>query len=402
MSTNEHAAENYKPLIADGNLVSGFDPLKFLNPTPFGPKLSLSCKKLWFHKKYLNGRIKLAPLRITDQLAIIEASVYLDRKDTEPAASYIAEMKKEDAPRGRYIEAAQDCAIEQALSNAGFDVQFMPIDRATNPSRTEKPAKSESRSAAPGKTTVQSPIVATEKLQTPSVQPEQPDLVLPMAQKTESRPSQETKPQTVSSPVIQMEDFEEIVVDEEDIAQAATIFPIQNSVTSTAAAEENSPISKAISTDPAETVTGPVAAGSKTEPVAEQRSMQPGALLLAVQQKANQTPKEATAQTVTTPPIQNADFEEIAVDEDAVAQAAPPAPAYTTDTPVDNICSVMTLEEARNYVVKEGACNGWTLAQVEQRRPASLKFYVNGYSGKDNILRAGAKLLLSATEAKAS
>ena len=63
---------------------------------------------------------------------------------------------------------------------------------------------------------------------------------------------------------------------------------------------------------------------------------------------------------------------------------------------------MMTLEAARNYVVKEGACNGWTLAQVEERRPASLKFYVSGYSGKDNILRAGAKLLLSAAEAKAS
>lgn len=83
-------------------------------------------------------------------------------------------------------------------------------------------------------------------------------------------------------------------------------------------------------------------------------------------------------------------------------QEASAAPAYTQDMPVDKICSLMSLDEARNYTVKEGACSGWTLAQVEERRPASLKFYVKGYSGKDNILRAGATLLLSAAEAKAS
>lgn len=400
MSANEHTAMNFQPVIADGNLVSGFDPLKFLISTPSGPKLSLSCKKLWFHKKYLNGRIKLAPLRITDQLAIIEASVYLDRKDTEPATSYIAEMKKEDAPRGRYIEAAQDCAIEQALSNAGFDVQFMPSGRANNSTKAEKTAKQESRSAVPTQRTVQSSPTAKEEVQPPSAQPIQPAPVSSTEQKAGSRPPEGTEPQTVSPPVIEMEDFEEIIIDEEDLEQTASILPVQNSVSATAAAEEEAEVNKSVSTSPAETATGPVAAESKTEPVLDQPSMQPGALLSAVQQMETLPPKGTEPQTAATQSIQTADFDEIEVDESTVSQAAPPA--YTTDTPVDIICSMMTLEAARNYVVKEGACNGWTLAQVEERRPASLKFYVNGYSGKDNILRAGAKLLLSAAEAKAS
>ena len=41
-----------------------------------------------------------------------------------------------------------------------------------------------------------------------------------------------------------------------------------------------------------------------------------------------------------------------------------------------------------------GTCSGQTLKQVAERRPASLKWYVKGYSGDDNILRAGAKLML--------
>ena len=92
MNANDHAVKNVTPMLSEGNVVPGFDPLKLLIATPDGPRLTLPYKKLWFHKKHLNGRIRLSPLRITDQLAIIEASVFLDRKDAEPASSYIAEV----------------------------------------------------------------------------------------------------------------------------------------------------------------------------------------------------------------------------------------------------------------------------------------------------------------------
>jgi hypothetical protein len=70
--------------------------------------------------------------------------------------------------------------------------------------------------------------------------------------------------------------------------------------------------------------------------------------------------------------------------------------AYTPDMPVDEICAVMTMEEAGNVIVPVGTCKDWTLSQVADRRPASLKWYLNGYNGNDNILRAGAKLMLEA------
>ena len=50
--------------------------------------------------------------------------------------------------------------------------------------------------------------------------------------------------------------------------------------------------------------------------------------------------------------------------------------------------------EAEEIIVPIGTCSGQTLKQVAERRPASLKWYVKGYSGDDNILRAGAKLML--------
>lgn len=324
MSTNENGIMgNLQPVVAEGNLVPNFDPLKLLVSTLDGPRLDLSYKKLWFHKKHLNGRIKLSPLRITDQLAIIEASVFFDRGDPEPATSYIAEMKKEDVPGGRYIEAAQNAAIEQALSNAGFDVQFVPAHQPNHPGENAKSAQSPEPTPKPAsvKTNVSPKAVA---------------------------PSQEEK-QTARAAAI-----------EKPAAPTETPAPAVH------------------------------------EELPEQ------------EKAASVLPLSVVKETAANPPVQEAppqidDFEEIFTEN--VAQeppAAPGTPAYTSDTPVETILSLITLDEARNYVVKEGACSGWTLAQVEERRPASLKYYVHGYSGQDNILRASAKLLLSDTQEKAS
>ena len=67
---------------------------------------------------------------------------------------------------------------------------------------------------------------------------------------------------------------------------------------------------------------------------------------------------------------------------------------------VDEICAVMTVEEAENIIVPIGTCKGWTLSQVAERRPVSLKWYLTNYSGNDNILRAGARIMQSIIEAK--
>ena len=66
--------------------------------------------------------------------------------------------------------------------------------------------------------------------------------------------------------------------------------------------------------------------------------------------------------------------------------------------PVETIRSMMTYEEAGNVIVPIGTCKGWTLSRVADRRAASLKWYINGYSGDDNILRAAAMIMQSALD----
>lgn len=83
-----------------------------------------------------------------------------------------------------------------------------------------------------------------------------------------------------------------------------------------------------------------------------------------------------------------------------VLEQEPPAAAYTQSTPVEEIRRQMTYEQAQNVIVDCGTCKGWTLAQVADRRAASLRWYVKGYQGENNILRAAAAIIWDSLQEK--
>lgn len=143
MNTNQSATMYESvPVVSELNKVQGFDPLKFLRRTTKGEKvLDLKYKKLWFRLKYPNGRIKLSSLKITDQLAIIEARVYFDKNDAQPRSSFIAQREAKATLGGLYIESAQHAAIDQALSDAGFGVQFSAAAPAVNAEKAAETVK---------------------------------------------------------------------------------------------------------------------------------------------------------------------------------------------------------------------------------------------------------------------
>ncbi|MCM1215580.1 MAG: hypothetical protein NC331_08320 [Lachnospiraceae bacterium] len=143
MNKNEHSATMYErvPAVAALNKVPGFDPLTLLRRT-VSPEngeevlqLDFPYKKLWFRLANPKGRIKLNALRITEQLAIFEAQVYLDRSDENPIGSFTSSCTREEAPGGQYIKAAQQAAMDEALSDAGFGVQFADVEMGAGGSR---------------------------------------------------------------------------------------------------------------------------------------------------------------------------------------------------------------------------------------------------------------------------
>lgn len=328
MNFADNAMMYNNPTVAELNKVSNFDPLKYLKKTENGVELPLKFKKLWFRLKYPQGRVRLANIRITDQLAIIEARVFLDRKDTEAVSSYTASCDVQSAPDGQYLKFAQELAIEQALNDAGFGIQFISADGEIVPTASVKTApvqKPMIKEANP------IPFVAAPAVEKAEIKKPDVEKVIQIEEKPVNQPV-----------VIEKTDYEEIVAD----------APAETTVETTSQVVESAPV---VAEVPAEKVIP-----METAPV--------------------------TTETVPSPSFTIIDEEDVTVDKES-------APVYTKEMSVEDICAVMSLEEAENYVVPSGACAGQKLSQVADRRPASLRFYINGYKGDDNILRAAATLI---------
>ena len=88
------------------------------------------------------------------------------------------------------------------------------------------------------------------------------------------------------------------------------------------------------------------------------------------------------------------------VQEDTAEEQPADTNTYTDDMTIEEITQRMSVDEARSIVVTFGTCKGWTLAQVADRRPASLRWYVKGYQGENNILRAAAAIIWDSLQEK--
>ena len=304
--------------------VPGFDPMKLLRKTisvktghPVW-KLDLRYKRLWFRLACPNGRMLLKPLRISDQLAIIEAQVYFSKDDPVPAASFTSEQRRENVPGGEFLRAAQEDALNMALENAGFGIQFCDVSRDYGGELfgSEVPVQTEVEEAT------------VEEIEVPST---------PIAEETaaetaptmdmDSAPTEQHVVETIASDVQNVTDgFTSVAV---DVRQEQSV----------SAAQEEVPDLHVL----------PPQQEEATEEVAEQ--------------------------------LQTA--------------------SYTADMDVGEIVQRMTVDEAKAVVVQIGTCRGWTLEQVAQRRPASLKWYLYGCDQADNILKAAASVLLDNLQQKA-
>ena len=294
--------------VASLNRVPGFDPLKFLRRTISRKtgedvmRLDLRYKKLWFRLACPTGRLKLNALRITEKMAIFEAKVYRDREDAEPLSSYVANCTLDATPGGLYVEAAQEEALDTALSNAGFGIQFADVGNESEEYGSEVPVGAKAEIAKP-------------------VQP-----------------------------------------------KAEVAEPVQKQAETVKSAKAD-PLNAIMADDM------PVPEQTTAEVVKKPKTVVPESVQSA------QTPAEQPQNVI-------------------VLEQEPPAAAYTQSSPVEEIRSQMTYEQAQNVIVDCGTCKGWTLAQVADRRAASLRWYVKGYQGENNILRAAAAIIWDSLQEK--
>ena len=278
--------------VAELNKVAGFDPVKLLNSAlskkqpdeAEAARLNLRFKKLWFRLAYPQGRIRLSALRLTDQLAIIEAKIFFHKDDPEPMANFVAERRAQDTPL--YIQAAQYEAQDNVLTDAGFGIQLCDVCQTTGEEAYIP------RGPAP---------VGTEET--------------PPAQATEEPAPGVTADTPVTPP--------------------APVADIPPKVQDTGAGEKPSDDA------PGET----------------------GAVVETVETGGQQPPARETG-------------------------------GYSPSMTVDEITARMTVEEALAIIADVGMCRGQTLAQIADRRPASLRWYMVGCKEASNVLKAGAQLVL--------
>lgn len=301
--------------VAGLNKVAGFDPVKLLQKSlsrkpadkAEAARLELRYKKLWFRLAYPQGRIRVSAVRITEQLAIIEAKVFLHKDDPEPVANFMAERAVQDTPL--YIQAAQYEAQDNALTDAGFGIQLCDVCQTVG-----EEAYIPKQAAA-----VQAPLQpAAEETPPPAAQTETP----PSAGKVEE--------------------------------------PAPDADTAPPAVEEVSPAEEP-----------PILDAPVEEPPADDPPVPP-------------------APVETAPPDEAAPVAEVREESPAEVVEGGYSPSMT----VDEIAARMTLEEALSTIADVGMCRGQTLAQIADRRPASLRWYMLGCKEASNVLKAGAKLVL--------
>lgn len=300
--------------VAGLNKVAGFDPVKLLQKSlsrkpvdkAEATRLELRYKKLWFRLAYPQGRIRVSAIRLTEQLAIIEAKIFLHKDDSEPVANFTAERTAQDSPL--YIQAAQYEAQDNALTDAGFGIQLCDVCQAMG-----EEAYTPRQAAA----------VHSERDETVPAPAAQVETTLPAEKDKvkESAPDVLTKEPPVMS------------VDEPSVDPHA---PVEG-----ASSDETTPVQE---------TTGLVTDGSTETGTVEEEH------------------KESSVQVT--------------------------EGGYLPSMPVEEIVTRMTLEEALSTIADVGMCRGQTLAQIADRRPASLRWYMLGCKEASNVLKAGAQLVL--------
>ncbi|MDO4274102.1 MAG: hypothetical protein Q4D16_10555 [Eubacteriales bacterium] len=137
---------NKSEAVAALNYVEGFNPLelarKILNEGQEEQLyLDVKYRKLWFRLIHPQGKIASYIVNFTENMALVEARIYLDRNDSPDnyiASSFSQKFRSTDPQFGdKFLETAQTAAIGRALADAGFGLQFADVGEENDPAQVD-------------------------------------------------------------------------------------------------------------------------------------------------------------------------------------------------------------------------------------------------------------------------
>ena len=368
--------------VAELNRVPGFDPVKLLQGALSSGKpaegeriqLILKYKKLWFRLACPHGRIRVTALRLTEQMAIVQAEIFRDKDDEKPVSNFVASRTVHNTPGGLYIQAAEYEAVDNALTDAGFGIQLCDVCKAWG-EEAYTPDSVQVADGAVSKGTNLPADLAEEKQETElPAQPqeqgiEQPEAethekILPVEQKTEPPEDREADVTFGASvePEAIVTDGPELQSDEADQPQEDVGEHGQEDGEPSAAESVSERFAEAVA--PAEQVMERITEAGKEDVDSE------GTVSGTEDQ---QLPADAAGTA--------------AVSEATETDAVP------EEESEDGAVGEMTLEEARNMIADVGSCRGKTLAQIADRRPTTLRWYFTTCPDSSEQLKRAARLV---------
>lgn len=356
------------------NKVEGFDPRRYMRIIPKegqGGKyyLDVVYRKLWFRLKYPEGKIVKKLLKLTDQMAIVEAKVYLSRNDAEDSFISNAMAQKymtgDDQFGNKFVELAETAAVGRALADAGFGLQFADTEGEFDPEVTDAPFDA---NLLPGGMPMPEGTYMDEGLLNPAggistdISGSVADDEIPGQFEMESYLPQGDAP----------------IIPNVGIPMPQQMMPQQ--------------------TTPQQTK--PQQAVSQPAMPQQTKSQQPAPQQATPNQAAT---RQRTAQSVAP---QQGISPQVPTGNPNMQPKTPamqqPAPSIDRKQPVEKIYPMLTREIAASVVIPMGFNKGKTLGQVALEKPASLEWYINSYGGPDNLLRAAARFLMDAALGQAS
>lgn len=378
------------------NRIEGFDPRQYMrnltgSDGTVKQYLDVVYRKLWFRLKNPDGKIVKKLLKLTEQTAIVEARIYLNK--TDPEDSYIASafaqkfVSQDEQFGAKFLELAETAAVGRALADAGYGLQFADLEGEQDPNVVDAPL---GQNRGEGSNYISDmPGTMTEEVNGSQGQQAVPNQNPVMAQNQTPMQGNPAASAGYMEPAASLEAY---MQETSSVAYGMPPAfgggtPVQNLVPANYnyAAGQTVPQGQAVPQNQ-------VRPQSQAVP---QNQVRPQGQ--AVQQNQAWPQGQAAPQNQTAPqnqvPPQN---QALAQEQIQPVGQAPQLPVITPDMTDEQIYALLDYKSAASVVVSTKINHGKTLGQIAIDRPKDLNWYANDYKGPDKLLRVGARFLIDA------
>ena len=360
--------------VAALNRVEGFNPMELARIlTKEGQEdqlyLDVKYRKLWFRLVYPLGKIVSSIRSFTENMAIVEARIYLDKCDAEEnyiANAFSQKFRTNDPNFGdKFLEMAETAAVGRALSDAGFGLQFADVGEADDPMQVDAGIQipgMAAQSLAQGNDTLQGEMPWNTQMQ-PGVKGNN----LPRTDLQGGQNPQSTMTGSPSMPPAMTGNQGSRATAQNQGAQSQPMPQGNANPQSPMPAQSNNMMNQFYQQAQEKGVTigqNPTRASQMQNGFGNQN------------QQANQMPQMQGG------PQNSGQYSPAALDE---------------SLPVEELVKRMTYEQATQVVITgNGKFSGKTMGQVAVENPKNLSWFAQSYSGKNHLIPAAARVLLNA------